>query len=104
EHCRRHIVLTRVDGKMESLIGFDRIGAFRLKSVGADLVCQANPAAFLPQVKNDSAPLLRDRLLSSLKLFLAIAFQRSEYFACHALTVYPNGHVLCVPHITHHEG
>ena len=70
-----------VGGKAELMIGFDRIGAFVLQSVGANFVQQADISAFLAVVEQYAAPLFGDMTERRLQLEAAIAAQAEQGIA-----------------------
>ncbi len=51
EHARRDREITRVDGKAKADIGIDGIEPLILQGISAQLVDEADPAPFLPQIE-----------------------------------------------------
>ena len=58
QHAHRDAVLAFVVIEPQHGIGIDRVEAGFLQLMGADFVGEAEPAAFLLQVKNDAAAVL----------------------------------------------
>src|SRR3546814_16686044 len=61
EHPRRHGEIARLAGQAETLVGLHRVKPLILQAVGAQFVDQADPAPFLPEVKQH-APAAHRRL------------------------------------------
>src|SRR5205807_616019 len=57
---------------------FDRVGAFVLQRISANLVDDANPAAFLLLIDDCAAPLFLNHLQRPMELRAAITLGRSE--------------------------
>ena len=97
EHRRRFGVVARVDGQAEGNVGVDGVGAAVLGDVGAELVDQADAAAFVTGgVDEHAAPLGGDHPQPGSQLDAAVAAQRSERVAGEALGVEADEHVVAV--------
>ena len=74
-------------GQAEQAVGVDRVVAVRLERVRADLVGEADAAPLLPQVEDGAGAGVRDRGHRGVELLLAVALERAEDLARHALGV-----------------
>ena len=68
-------IVALVVGKAQPAVGLDRIEPAVLQSVGAQLVGEADPAAFLAKVEQNAAAVCADDLQRFLELRPAVAFQ-----------------------------
>ena len=95
EDLRADAVVAQVGREAELEVGLDRVEALLLQLVGAELVEQADAAALLGEVEQDAAT-LRPSICSQrlLELRAAVAAQRAEHVAGHALRVHADEHVL----------
>ena len=87
-------VVAQVGGQAELEVGLDRVGAFLLQLVGAQLVQQADPAPLLGEVEEDAAALALDHRERRFQLFAAVAAHAVEDVAGEALAVDADQHVL----------
>src|SRR5207248_6218521 len=70
---------------MQTLVGFHRVRAFVLQGVSANLVEDANAAAFLLLVDDRAAAFCFDHLHRAVKLRPTIAFSGSKHVSCQTL-------------------
>src|SRR3989440_8820124 len=70
---------------MQTLVGFHRVRAFVLQGVSANLVEDANAAAFLLLVDDGAAAFCFDHLHRAVKLRPTIAFSGSKHVSCQTL-------------------
>ena len=75
--CTGH-VLAKVGSEAELEIRFDGVIAFVLQGIGADLIDEADAAAFLTQVDEDAAAFFGDLAHGCGELLSAVAAQRPE--------------------------
>jgi len=80
-------IVALVVGKAQAQIGVDRVESTILKRVGAQLVGEADPPSFLPQIEKDSPARRADQPQRFLQLRSAIALERAEHIACEAFTM-----------------
>jgi hypothetical protein len=83
-------VLARVGGKTKRFVSLDGVHATILKLVGAQLVHQADAAALLRKIEENSGGSLGDFLERKLELCATVATQRCEHVAGKALRVDAN--------------
>ena len=76
----------------EHAIGVDRVGAFGLQRVRAQLVPEADPPPLLPQVDDRAAPFAGDVAHREVELLAAVALFRAEHLARPALGVHAHRH------------
>src|SRR5690625_7332440 len=93
-------VVTQVGGEAQAGVRFDRVGAVVLPVVGADLVQQADAAAFLPQVHEYAASFVSDSIERSITLDAAVAAQAVQRVTRQAFGVSANQHRLCSSYLT----
>src|SRR5690606_10322353 len=77
-------------------VGVNRVVAFVLEIVGAQLLGKADAAAFLAQIDHDSPAGLGDALHGHVQLFATVAAQRAERVARHAFGVNAHQDLLAV--------
>ncbi len=83
QHARRHAVVALVVVEAQHRVGVDGVEASILELIGADLIGEAEPTAFLLQIKNNAA--LRRKLWQrEAQLIAAIATARAEHVPCQA--------------------
>jgi hypothetical protein len=87
EYLRALVIPARVHFQAQQFVCFDGVGAVILQSVGANLVDDAYAASLLLLVDDGTAPLLGDKFHSRLELSPAVATDRAERVARHALRV-----------------
>ena len=90
EDFRWKFVFAGVRGKTESFVGFDRVHALILQLIGAQLVHQADAAAFLRKIKQHTARRFRNFFERKFKLRAAIAAKGIEHVAREALRMNAN--------------
>ncbi len=59
KHARRNPEVARIDSKTEAEIGIDGIKALILQLISPQLVDEADPTTFLPQIEQDAPPMCR---------------------------------------------
>jgi len=79
------LITAQVGFETQLLIGLDRIGALILKLIGAQLIEQTDPTAFLIFVNDQAPTLARNGRESQLQLRPAIASKAVKYIASEAL-------------------
>ena len=84
--CACH-VLAKVGSEAELEIRFDGVIAFVLQGIGADLIDEADAAAFLTQVDEDAATFFGDLAHGCGELLSAVAAERPEAVAGEAFGV-----------------
>ena len=84
------LVVAQIRLETQPLVGFHGIGALILQFVGAQLVKQADSAAFLMLVDQQPAAFVGDPLERQFKLRAAIAAQAMEDIAGQALRMDPH--------------
>jgi hypothetical protein len=87
QHRLHQLVVAGVGVEAQLQVGFDRVGAGFLQAVGADLVDQADAAAFLAQVEQDAAAFGGDFLQRAFELGAAVAALREHHVAGQAFRV-----------------
>jgi hypothetical protein len=90
KHPRGNPEITRIDRKAQPCVGIDRIKALILERIGAQLVDQADPAPFLPQIEQDPPAALGNQSQRGVKLRPAIAFEAAQHIAGQAFAVEPH--------------
>jgi hypothetical protein len=75
QNLRADAVVAEVGVESERLVGLDGVLALVLQLVGADLVVQADPAAFLAQVDDDAPAFLLDHRQREVQLRSAVTAQ-----------------------------
>ena len=83
-------VIALVVGETETKVGIDRVEPAILQRIGAQLVGEADPPAFLPKVEQHASARFTDQPKRFLQLRPAIAFERAEHVAGQALAMEPN--------------
>src|SRR5262249_34539959 len=84
QHAHRDAVIAFVVVEAQHGVGVDGIETGLLQLIGTDLVGEAEPAAFLLQVKNDPAAVLLTLLERQAKLTAAVASPRAEQLSSQA--------------------
>src|SRR5882672_4053355 len=87
QDLRGEIVITRIGGETQFFIGFHGVHSAVLQFVRAELVHQADAAAFLRKINQNPRRPPPDFLQRQFELRAAIATQRREYVAREALRV-----------------
>ena len=84
QHLERGAIVPQIGREAEPLVRLDRVGAFVLQLVGANLVGEADAAAFLVEVNQHASPFVSDAAQCFVQLRAAIAARRMEDVAGHA--------------------
>src|SRR5262249_3052766 len=95
------IALIRLEA--EPLVRFDRVEAFVLQLVRADLVREADAASFLVEIQQNAAALRRDPLHRGVALRTAVAPDRVQTVARQARRVDAHEQILAVADLAAHE-
>jgi hypothetical protein len=90
QYLRADAVVAQVVRESELPVRLDRVVACVLERVGLELVQKPNPAALLAHVEEDPRPAGLDCRQRPLHLFPAVAAERVEEVARHALGVDPD--------------
>src|SRR5204863_3772291 len=85
EDLRSNPIVAQVRGQPQAQVGLDRVEAFLLQLVGAQLVQQADAAALLGEVKDHSLALALDHRKRRFQLLAAVASQRVKNVGRQAL-------------------
>ena len=101
--CAGH-VLAKVGSEAELEIRFDGVIAFVLQGIGADLIDEADAAAFLTQVDEDAPTFFGDLAHGCGELLAAVAAERSEAVAGEAFGVNAAEDGRSVIDLPHSEG
>src|SRR5882724_1127479 len=88
QDLRGEIVITRIGGETECFVGFHGVHSAVLQFVRAELVHQADAAAFLRKINQNSRRRLPDFLQRQFELRAAIASQRGKHIPSQALRVH----------------
>ena len=104
EHRHAQVVAAQVGTEAEMLVGLDRVVTLILQVVGADLVEQADAAAFLAQVEQHATAFVGNALERFLQLVAAIAAHREQCIASQALGMHPSKHRFTIGHVTQCQG
>ena len=96
-------VIAHIRMKAELFIGLNRISAFILQFVGADLVQQTNTPPFLTEIKQRAAPLGGNLLQRGLELRATVTAHAEQGIAGQALGVHPTQHRLVAADIAQGE-
>src|SRR5437016_5467421 len=98
EDLRPDPVLSLIRREPELDVRLDRVTSLILQLVGAQLVSQADRAAFVSaDVQDDAPPFRADQLEGPLQLAPAVAPERAEHVTGEALRVDPGHDLLAVP-------
>ena len=89
EDLRAHSIVAEIGGKPQFFVGLDGVEALFLEFVGVDFRRQADAAAFLAEVEQDSA-LVGDLFHGRGELAAAVAAFRVEHITCQALGMNPD--------------
>ena len=81
QHAHRDAVIAFVVVETQDGIGVDGIETGFLQLIGADLVGETQPAAFLLQIENDPAAVLLELRQRQAKLIAAVASPRAEHIS-----------------------
>ena len=85
QHGGRRPEVALVAAEAQMMVGVDRIQPVILQRVGAQLVGEADAAAFLGQIEQDAAALVRHPADGATQLITAVAAQRGQEIAGEAL-------------------
>jgi hypothetical protein len=103
QHERGKVVGALVGIAAEQKIGVNCVVTLVLEIVGPQLIEQADSAALLSQIDQDTGALLRDPLQRQMELCQAIATQGPEDLACEALGMHSGENVLPLGDVSQHE-
>ena len=98
------IILPLVGGKAQGQVGLQGVHALLLKSIGLQLVDEADAPALLAHVQQDAPALLFDLGQGGGELLAAVAAQGAEGVPGEALRVDPAQHILPVADVPLHQG
>src|SRR5262249_55267586 len=104
QDARREIIRSQIRREAELQVGLDRVAAGFLQRVRANLVAEADAAAFLAEVYDDAFVGLRNGIERALELLAAIALERAQHFAGPALAVNPAQDALLAEHFAANDG
>src|SRR6185295_18491415 len=96
-------VLALVGQKAETLVGLDRVVAFVLQRIRADLVGEADAATFLIQVEDEASTFGSDARHRRVQLRAAVAARRVKHVAGEARRVHARQHTVAVADLAEHE-
>src|ERR1043166_2563001 len=96
-------IVAMIGAEAQTLVGFDRVAAFVLQGIRADLVGESDAAAFLIQIEQDAAALRGNELHRRLELRTTVASRGAEHIAGQARGMDTREHVLAAADLTADE-
>jgi hypothetical protein len=103
KHVACDVVLSSVIWKAQEPIGIDGVVTSGLQRIGPDLICEADAATFLPQVKNRAKTRGSDGTHRRVELLFAVTLERPEDFTRDAFGVKADEDVFAAADVTANE-